>query len=130
MSDTLFKVLSLCLITAVLAVILKQKSSEYAFFLSVAAGVVIGLSLLKSLYEPIKQISQSLSEYGVESGGFKVALKAVGIGYITSFVSNACKDCGQASLALKAELAGKCAIFLLSVPLMISVLETAVGFIK
>ena len=126
----LFKILSICLITAVFTVILRQKNAEYSFFLTVAAGVIIGILLLNSLFEPIREISGYLSEQNVDLSGFKVALKAVGIGYITSFISEACKDCGQNSLALKAELAGKCAIFLLSVPLVISVLETAVGFIK
>ena len=126
----LFKVLGLCLIASVLAVVLKQKSGEYAFLLTVGTGVIIGVFLLKNLFEPIKQLAEYLEKYGGEMSAFKVALKSVGIGYITSFVSDACKDCGQQSLALKAELAGKCAIFILSVPLILSVLETAVGFIK
>ena len=126
----LFKILGICLITAVFTVVLRQKSGEYAFLLTVAAGVTIGLLLLNSLFAPIRELSGYLAKQNVDLKGFKVALKAVGIGYITSFVSEACKDCGQNLLALKAELAGKCAIFLLSVPLMISVLETAVGFIK
>lgn len=130
MNETVFKVLFLCLLTSSIAVMLRQKNSEYAFLLSVAAGTLIGVFLLKSLFTPIKQIGESLENYGIRSDYFKVALKAVGIGYITQFVSDSCKDCGQVSLALKAELAGKCAIFLLSVPLMISVLETAVGFLK
>lgn len=130
MSETLFKVLALCIVASVLAVILKQKSSEYALLISVAVGAVIGIILLNNLFAPIRQISEYISKYGVKTEGFKVALKAVGIGYVTSFVSDSCKSCGQASMAATAELAGKCAIFLLSVPLMLSVLETAVGFIK
>ena len=130
MSETLFKILALCIVISVIAVILKQKSGEYALLLSVAVGVVIGIILLNNLFAPIRLISEYISKYGVKTQGFEVALKTVGIGYITSFVSDACKSCGQTSMAASAELAGKCAIFLLSVPLMISVLETAVGFIK
>lgn len=126
----LFKVLCLCLIASALAVILKQKNSEFAFLLSVATGVIIGAFLLNSLFTPIRQLGEYIEKYGGDPSAFKVAVKAVGIGYITSFVSDACKDCGQTTLALKAELAGKCAIFILSVPLILSVLETAVGFIK
>lgn len=130
MSETLFKILILCLTTAVFAVVLKPKSSEYSFLITVASGIIIGILLLKNISEPIKTIGDSFSKYGIESDCFKVALKAVGIGYITSFIADACRDCGQSSLALKAELAGKCAIFLLSAPLLVSVLNTAVGFIK
>ena len=61
---------------------------------------------------------------------FSVALKAIGIGYITGFIADACRDGGQASLAGKAELAGKCAVFILVLPLIASILETALGFLK
>ncbi len=130
MSDTLFKILGLCLVAAVFCIVLNQKSSEYGLLIAVATGVCIALILLKNIATPIIIIREKLEEYGVESEYFKVALKALGIGYITSFIADACRDCGQTSLALKAELAGKCAIFLLSVPLIISVLEMAVEFAK
>ena len=130
MISDVFKILALCLTTAAFCVIIKQKNSEYALLLSIAAGVCITLLLLKNITAPIMAISERLDEYGVQGEYFKVALKAVGIGYVTSFIADACRDSGQTSLAAKAELAGKCAMFLLSVPLIISVLETAVGFIK
>lgn len=130
MTEGIFKILAICLIAAVLCVILKQKKSEYAVLVSVAAGIIIALYVINSLALVAGTIQSALEEYGVETAYFKVALKALGIGYITSFIADACKDAGQTSLALKAELAGKSAVFLLSLPLIISVLKTAVGFIK
>ncbi len=130
MTDTLFKVLAFCLIAAVLCVVVGKRSGEYGLLIALAAGVIIAVLLLKNIAAPIILIREKLEEYGVESEYFKVALKAVGIGYITSFIADTCRDCGQTSLALKAELAGKCAIFLLSIPLIISVLEKAVEFAK
>ncbi len=130
MTDTLFKILGLCLVAAVLVCVVGKSSREYGLFISVAAGVVIAVMVLKNISAPIIIIREKLEEYGVEIEYFKVALKAVGIGYITSFIADACRDCGQTTLALKAELAGKCAIFMLSVPLIISVLEMAVEFTK
>ena len=130
MTDTLFKILGLCIVTAVLCIVVGIKTREYGLLIALSAGVCIALLVLKNIASPIITIRQKLEEFGVESEYFKVALKAVGIGYITSFIADACRDCGQTSLALKAELAGKCAIFLLSVPLIVSVLEMAVGFAK
>ena len=130
MTDALFKILGLCLVAAVLCVVVGKGSREYGLFIAVAAGVIIAVMVLKNISAPIIMIREKLEEYGVESEYFKVALKAVGIGYITSFIADACRDCGQTTLALKAELAGKCAIFMLSVPLIISVLEMAVEFTK
>ena len=130
MSADVFKILGICLVTAVFCIIIKQKSGEYALLLSVAAGVCIGMMVLTNIDAPISFLKQQLEEYGIKTEYFKVALKALGIGYITSFIADACRDSGQTSLASKAELAGKTAIFMLSVPLIISVLKTAIGFIK
>lgn len=124
------KILSLCLITAVLCLSLKQHRIDFAVLLSIAGGILILIWLLKSILGPITALEQKIQGYGIDSDYFKIAVKALGIGYITSFIADSCRDAGQASLALKAELAGKCAIFILSVPLMLSILETALGFIK
>ncbi|MEE1277947.1 MAG: SpoIIIAC/SpoIIIAD family protein, partial [Acutalibacteraceae bacterium] len=64
-----------------------------------------------------------------EDDYMKTALKALGICYITQFAADVCRDFGQTALASKAELAGKCAIFLLSLPLVTSIVEIAVNMI-
>lgn len=130
MNGEIFKILGLCLVTAALCVILKPKSGEYALLVSVAAGICVALIILSKIASPIAAIKAELEAYGVKTEYFAVALKAVGIGYVTTFIADACRDSGQVSLASKAELAGKAAVFLLSVPLILSVLQTAVGFIK
>lgn len=124
------KILAICLIGAALCIVLRQKSAEYAFGMAVACGIYVLIFVLGAVSQPIKEIEERLSDYGVETEYFKVALKAVGLAYITDFIADACRDAGQASLASKAELAGKAAIFLLSVPILMSVLETAIGFVK
>lgn len=130
MTEQLFKILAVCLITSVLCVILKQKSGEYALFATLAAGVIIIGVIFKNIAGALSSVKSMLSGYGVETEYFKVALKALGIGYITSFAADACRDAGQTALASKAELAGKCAVWLLALPLAVSVLEMAVEFIK
>lgn len=130
MSEDIFKILAVLLVAAVMSLILKQKNSEYALFVALSAGVVTALLILKNLSAPIAELKTEIEAYGVETEYFKVAVKALGIGYITSFIADACRDSGQTSLAAKAELAGKVAIFLMSVPLLMSVLEIAVGFLK
>ncbi len=130
MITELYKILAICLLAGAFCLILRKQSGEYAFAITVAAGIVVFLAVFKAFIEPLGELTQKLSDYGVELTYFKVALKAVGVAYITDFIADTCRDSGQTSLAAKAELAGKAAIFLLSVPLLISVLETAVGFVK
>ncbi len=130
MSEVLLKILAVCLIAAAVAVTLKPKAPEYAMFVSIAAAVIISGILIGAISSAINEFDSLLERYGLETEYFKIAVKALGIGYITGFVADSCRDCGQASLASKAEFGGKCAIFILSMPLIHSLVETAVGFIK
>lgn len=126
----IFKILAICFVAAILAVILKQHKAEYALIISLAAGILVMYFIFRGIFAPIELIKGKLTASGINSEYFKVALKALGIGYVTGFIADTCRDSGQTSLAAKAELAGKCAIFLLSVPLILSVLETALGLVQ
>lgn len=130
MSGLLFKLLGFILLSAALAVLLRQRSGEFSFMISISAAAAVTVALLFLIKSPIEAIRIKLEGHGIKTEYFKIALKAVGIGYVTTFVADACRDGGQTSLADRAEFAGKCAVFILCCPLFISVLETAVGFIK
>lgn len=125
----IFKILAICIITAVLAVVLKQQKGEYALMAALAGGTVVTLYILKGVLAQIEYINTKLLNNGINTEYFGVALKALGIGYVTGFIADICRDSGQASLASKAELAGKCAIFIISLPLIGAVLDTALSFI-
>lgn len=130
MNSDIFKILGILLISSVLCLILRQKNSEYAMLISVATGIITASLILRHLSMAIEAIKNYIEAYGIETEYFKVALKALGIGYVTSFIADTCRDSGQTSLASKAELAGKAAIFVLSLPLLVSVLNIAVGLIE
>lgn len=124
------KILALIFLCAVICIIFKSYKPEYSFVIIIFCSVVVLSFIVKNLITPLGLIEQKISQSGINSGYFKTALKALGIGYITSFVADACTDAGLTALAAKAQFAGKCAIFLLSVPLVLSILETAIGFVK
>lgn len=126
----IFKILGFIFVAAALCIVLKNYKVEYALMLAVCSALVVLTLILKNISAPLELIKEKIDQSGIDSSYFKVAIKALGIGYITSFVAEACRDAGQNSLALKAELAGKCAIFILSVPLILSILETTLGFSK
>lgn len=130
MKMEIFKILAICIITAVLAVVLKQQKGEYSLMVALAGGTVVILYILKGVLAPIEYINARLLNNGVNTEYFAVGLKALGIGYVTGFIADLCRDSGQASLASKAELAGKCAIFIISLPLISAVLETALSLLK
>lgn len=124
----LTKILAVCLIAAVLIVLLRQYKSEYGILLSAAAGAVVLLMLLAKILPAAERLRDLCAKSGAPSAAFSTALKALGIAYLSGFVADTCRDFGQTSLAAKAELAGKCAVLLVSLPLLYAVLDMALGF--
>ncbi|MBO5909697.1 MAG: stage III sporulation protein AD [Clostridia bacterium] len=122
-------ILGVCIIAAILAVILRENKYEYAIILSLVAGAVIFLSLLDGMLNSFFEIRNIISEIGIDSSYFITAFKALGVCIITGFTADLCRDFGQTALAGRAELAGRCAIFLISLPLISSLLEAAYSFI-
>lgn len=126
----IIKISAICLITALLALFLKSYKNEYAMLVSLAGGIVISLSILKYLMQPINELKEILENTGVNLSFFKIALKALGIGYISGFIADTCRENGQISMASKVEFAGRVAIFILCIPLIASITETAIGFLQ
>ena len=128
MTAFLIKALSAVAICACFAVALNTQKPEYSFLLSIACGVAVILAVLDTVLPSVTRIKVLFEKADGATSYFSFALKALGIGYLTGFIADTCRDFGQSSLALKAELAGKCAIFILCVPLVSSILEAALKF--
>ncbi len=122
-------VFALCIITAFLAVILKNYRPEYALALSVLSAAVLLIFLIGDIGEGMRLFSNKFAELGLKSSYLAVVMKALGICVITGFVADICRDAGQNALAWRAEFAGRCAVFVLSLPLLSSLLDTAIRII-
>ena len=122
------QILGICVVSAAVAVLLKGYNSEYSLLISLVSGTAILLMLISGITEKLYEVRNAVSAF-TASSLFIVALKSLGICVITGFIADSCRQAGQISLASKAELAGRCAIFVLSVPMLLSLLETAYGFI-
>ncbi len=126
----IFKILIILIITAIFGVLLRQYRPELSLLLIIISAVLTLVIILTALTKPIDTLTQKLTTHGIELSYFKVALKALGIGYVTSFCADICRDAGQTTLASLAETTGKCGIFILSLPLVFNIIDLALGFIK
>lgn len=122
-------VLGLCIIAAMLCLLLIGYRAEYAMAVMLLAGLFVFTLCIGYISPAIEEIKTLLTRAGLELSQFKIALKALGICYITQFSADLCRDFGQTSLAAKAELVGKCVVFVLSIPLISAVIEIALSFI-
>lgn len=122
----LIKIFAVCLIATVLILLLNQYRGEYALLVSLSTGTVLLLIILAKIYPLTEQLTARMQLNETTASCVKIAAKTLGIAFLSGFVADTCRDFGQSAMASRAELAGKCAIFLLSLPLLFEILDTSV----
>ena len=126
----ILKIIGLALITTISVIILKQQKPEIAVIVGVAGSVLIFFYLVDMISNVFGLFETVVSKTNIDSELFIVLIKIIGIGYITEFSANICSDSGNSAIASKIILAGKLTIFLLSVPIIISLIELIVGLLQ
>ncbi len=129
MSGELIRVVAVIIIVAVFVTLLRTRLGEYSFVLALAAIAVVLVAVLGNLFGAVSKLRDLFLQSGNTGVYFTVALKALGISYITTFAADLCRDFGLSALAQTSEIAGKVAIFILSLPLMTAVLQAALKFV-
>lgn len=99
------------------AILLKQYKPEYAFGISIAAGVIFLLFIVTRTQGIIEEIGDFANASGIASENYGIILRCLGICLITNAAAETCKDCGQGSIASKVVIAGKALVLIIALPL-------------
>ena len=117
MNINLIPICGICVIASVLCTLFGNLGKEYSVYIKLAAAIAV-LSVILLYISPITETIYVLYEKsGADEEYLTILFKALGICYISQFASDICKDCGEATLAVQAEIAGKTALMLLALPL-------------
>jgi len=82
---------------------------------------------LSSVFTFVQHLAQTV---GVNNKYFKIVLKGISVCYLCEFTVSACKDCGQSGWGDKVELACRCAILVMTIPMFEDFLDVLTGFLK
>lgn len=129
MEISVFAIIGLGIISALVCLLLKQYRPEYALSASLICGVVI-FTIVVAQMTPLFDTIRSILER-VEGGNEYVAviIKSLGICYITQLAADTCKDAGEGAMAGRIELSGRVAVLILALPMFTALLQIAVGLI-
>jgi len=125
----IIQIVGLGLATTILIVVLKGKSPEIAFLLSLLVGIFIFIFLLDKIALVIGLLEKLSIQAGVELIFLQTILKIIGIAYIAEFGAQIAKDSGENSIASKIELAGKVLILVLALPIVQRVVEVVLNLL-
>lgn len=124
------KIISLCLCGLFAVLLLRQVKNEYAVF----ASLFINISLMASavlFLKPVFDYIKGLENIGFENSFYiPLMFKCASVALLCTIASEICKDAGENSMGLKIELAGKCTIISMSLPLVKTVFNYVVEFLS
>ena len=102
----LFQAVSVGMVGAVLALMLKEWKPELSAAVSIATGIFLLFGVFEELREVFSEFSGLMERGGVDLRYFQIVVKIIGISYLAQFGSSICRDSGQTAIAEKIELAG------------------------
>ena len=118
------------IIAALLSMVLKQYKPEFGMYISLIAGIIILLAVIKEITPILDTIGDLIRAVSVDAVYGVVLLKALAICYITQLAGDTCRDSGETAIASKIEMAGKLAIVLVSLPLFKGIVDIVTGLIN
>lgn len=120
----ILKVISFIFVALFLYLFFKDKRSDLAVLIMLAAGIIVFIFCLNQIEEIITFLRTISEKAGIDIVYLGIVLKILAIAYIASFASEICKDAGAGSLASKVEFAGKIFILVLAIPILMAVLDS------
>lgn len=118
----ILKVLGFAFIATVASEILKHTSPKLVHLLICSVGLGILVLCIEGVEDTLGyfyDITNS-DRYG---DYFKVMLKGLGVSYLSCIGADMCRDCGEAGLAGRIELAAKLEILVIAFPLVKNLIE-------
>ena len=122
---SLYQLLGLALLAAALGALLRALGSRISPFLSALAALALLIFALSRYSEPLSLLSELASVGGIGEL-LDPLLRMLGIGFVTAFTADTCRDLGEGTVAARVELCGQVEIFLLCLPYLSELLSLAV----
>jgi len=119
------------LIAAIAALIVRQIKPEFAIFVQLGGVLMVAMLAMSALQELLAAVESMLNfAPNLGTGSFAMLAKALGVCITTQLAADICRDSGSTSLANTVELGGRLLILTVTLPLLKSIAEIAVGLIR
>ena len=119
---TVFTMILLALVTALIAVFLKNGGfSVLAAVAAILGGILILLKLVPYFSRLFVSLESLSDGAGLSVDYLDAVLKAVVVAYIGEFCAQLCRDAGEGAIADKVDLGTKVVIMVMALPLLNSI---------
>ena len=127
---TVFQLMAAVIVCLISGLLLKSFNERFAVYISLAGIVIVLGFVLIKLSSVFAFIYQLAEDAGIKSDYFQVVIKGLAVCYLGEFTTSACKSGGQNGLGDAVELACRCTLLVLAIPLFEDFLAIIVGMLE
>jgi stage III sporulation protein AD len=127
---SIYHLLAMVVACLLVYLLLKGINERFAVFVSVSGAVLILFYVCAKLSSVFTFIQHLAESAGVNNQYFKAVLKGLAVCYLGEFTVSSCKDCGQSGWGDKVELACRCTLLVLAIPLFEEFLDVIIGLLE
>ena len=114
----------------IFALQIKPLKAEISILICIAVSLCIFFAMVGRLEGLIGTIRKMMELVELQSSYLGMVLKMLGITYVSEFSSAICKDAGYQTIANQIEILGKLTILVMSLPIILTLMETILGFVE
>ena len=120
----MLKIVLVGLTAVFLSMVAGSVKREYGYLVAVSTSLLIffyGLSQISIIAEEVQTFEEAI---GLQHEYMVILLKMAGIAYLSQFAVSLCRDAGQGAIAGQISFAGKISMFIISLPILESLVKT------
>lgn len=127
---SIFQLLASVVACLLAYILLRSFNERFAFFVSIAGAIMIAFYVATKMVSVFAFVHHLADQIGINNRYFKTLIKGLSVCYLGEFTASACKDCGQNGWCDKVELACRCTLLVLAIPLFEEFLRIIVGLLE
>ncbi len=131
MSEFIFKVCGLALVSVMLILLIKKWGNELSTLLKIASGVLLAsvcFGALPPLVGYVNDLAWAVGNAEL-SESVELMLRVLATAIVTHVCAAVCRDSGEGTIGSYVEIGGKVEIVLLTLPMIKKIIDLAVGMI-
>lgn len=114
-------------VSALLALTLRQSRPEMALVLSLVAGLVLFSAAVGKLGDVIDAMAGLAERAELSDSIFSLLLRIIGVASLCELGAQLCRDAGEGGIAAKIEMGGKLMVLVMAMPVAMALVELVLG---
>lgn len=128
MELSIVQLVLIAVVGMLIALTFRKQQADMSVIVSIGICLLLMFFMVQA-FDALVSFIQKISGYmNLEYVG--VLLKLIGIAYVCEFASGLCKDAGYQAISGQIEVAGRVAMMIITIPVMLAIIDTIEQFLK